>query len=294
MQLVQIQRDKETLQPALENLDLATRRLNDSLKKNKNAVIENSHKQLMKKWEVIRKKYQEYLKNGSDEALLRAETLALGFLENLKELLGLTSVDGSILNSSVKYACAAAKIVQDKMNAYDEFFENEEDSLTINKYLEEFPGLVHFLYVDRTTHRLTTPTMNFSTEEGLFTKKKIWFMINFAKTHLQEGTMSLMWKDTTFNYAYFLWFEDNSGAPLKPSVFPNSTLPLPGILYEDFYQKLKEICFPKMSPAKIRCYELFCVHLGLVTASSVLEQTRRLSATIWELRGHPSHAIDLL
>ncbi|KAJ8928402.1 hypothetical protein NQ314_019067 [Rhamnusium bicolor] len=174
------------------------------------------------------------------------------------------------------------------------FWESWKDSLTINKYLEEFPGLVHFVYVDRTTHRVTTPTLDFGTEESLLYKKKIWFMINFARIHLQEGSSSLMWKDTTFNYAYFLWFEDNSGAPLKPAVIPNCNLPLPGILCEDFYQKLKEICFPKMAPSKIRCYELFCMHLGLVTASCVLEQTRRLSATIWELRGHPSHAIDLL
>ncbi|KAJ8928403.1 hypothetical protein NQ314_019068 [Rhamnusium bicolor] len=121
MQLVQIQRDKETLRPAFENLDLATRRLNDSLKKNKNTAIENSHKQLMKKWEVIRKKYQEYLKNTSDEALLRAETLALGFLENLKELLGLTAVDGSVLKYSSKYMKEAAKIVKEKLSVFEEF-----------------------------------------------------------------------------------------------------------------------------------------------------------------------------
>nr|CAI5850418.1 unnamed protein product [Callosobruchus analis] len=303
MQQVQIQREKETLQPAFENLDLATRRLNDSLKKTKNSLVENSHKQLMKKWDVIKKKYQEYLKNASDEALLRAETLALGFLENLKELLSLTSVDSAILQLSVKSVKEVANGVQDKLAAFDEFLKakgiqnfslGSSDSLTVNKYLEEFPGLVHFIYIDRTTHRVTTPTLDFSSEEGEFTKKKIWSMVNFTREHLQEGNMSLMWKDSTFNYAYFLWFEDTSGAPLKPANFPTNISQSPGILCADFYYKLKELCFPKMSANKIRCYELFCIHLGLVTASYVLEQTRRLSATIWELRGHPSHAIDLL
>lgn len=65
-------------------------------------------------------------------------------------------------------------------------------------------------------------------------------MINFAQNHLQEGNnMSLMWKDTTYNYAYFLWFEDVSGMPLKPTVFPIANaakiLPLPGLLGDDFY-----------------------------------------------------------
>ncbi|KAG5880595.1 hypothetical protein JTB14_002400 [Gonioctena quinquepunctata] len=281
MQQVQIQRDKEILQPAFENLDLANRKLNDSLKKNKNSTVEVSHKQLTRKWEVIKKKYQEYLKSSSEEALLRAETLGLGFLENLKELLGLTSVDESILTSSAKYIRQVANIVGEKMEIFEEFFKvkgirnfslGSRDSLTINKYLEEFPGLVHFLYIDRNTHRITTPTPDFSTEEGSFSKKKIWFLIDFARKYLQRGCMQLMWKDTTFHYAYFMWFEDTSGAPLKPSVFPDQISALPGIMCEDFYQKLKGMCFPKMQPSK----------------------NRRLAATISELRGHPSQATDFL
>lgn len=62
-------------------------------------------------------------------------------------------------------------------------------------------------------------------------------MINFARKNLHTaGTLSLMWKDTTLNYSYFLWFEDQSGAPLKPSNFPQNNLPLPGILCENFYE----------------------------------------------------------
>lgn len=33
-------------------------------------------------------------------------------------------------------------------------------------------------------------------------------MVKFAREHMQQGHFSLMWKDTAFNYAYFLWFED--------------------------------------------------------------------------------------
>lgn len=64
-------------------------------------------------------------------------------------------------------------------------------------------------------------------------------MVEFSRCHLQEGYLSLMWKDTTFNYAYFVWFEDTSGSPMKPTVFPTNatkTLPLTGILCGDFYQ----------------------------------------------------------
>ncbi|XP_970712.2 BLOC-3 complex member HPS1 isoform X2 [Tribolium castaneum] len=299
MQFIQIQKDVETLRPAFENLELAMKRLNDALRKSKNNSIENSGKQLAKKWEMIRKKYLDFIKSKSDEALLRAETLALGLLENLKQLLGLTSIDEKIVESSQKETVEVAKIVSEKLNSYNEFLKVKSiRNFTLGSYLEEFPGLVHFLYIDRVNHRVTAPTLDFSADETIkLTKNKIWAMIKFSRNHLQEGNLSLMWKDTVFNYSYFLWFEDSSGTPMKPLVYPTNSskaLPLPGLLGNDFYQKLKEICFPKTSSSKIRCYELFCVHLRLVTASCVLEHTRRLAATIWELKGIKAHPIDLL
>lgn len=121
MQLVQIQKDVDTLRPAFENLDLAMKRLNDALKKNKNNTIEYSAKQLIKKWDIIRKKYLDFLKTTSDEALLRAETLALGLLENLKQLLSLMAVDDKILTSTRNQTAEVAKIVSEKLNSYNEF-----------------------------------------------------------------------------------------------------------------------------------------------------------------------------
>lgn len=122
MQLIQIQRDKEILQPAFDNLDLATKKLNDSLKKCKNKNIETCHKQLTRKWDVIKKKYMEFLKNSSDEALLRAETLNLGFLENLKELLNLTAIDDRNMATSERFVAEAGKIVHGKLKMFDDFF----------------------------------------------------------------------------------------------------------------------------------------------------------------------------
>lgn len=78
----------------------------------------------------------------------------------------------------------------------------------------------------------------FNVKNTIYTSSlfQIWFMINFARKNLQAGTMSLIWKDTTFNYAYFLWFEDLSGAPLRSVAFPDKNLTQPGILNEDFYK----------------------------------------------------------
>ncbi|XP_047112550.1 uncharacterized protein LOC124789278 isoform X2 [Schistocerca piceifrons] len=138
-----------------------------------------------------------------------------------------------------------------------------------------------------------------SVEDGVYLLFiiEIWSMVDFSRAHLQEGHLAIMWKDTTFNYAYFLWFEDASGAPLKPKSFQPSalkSLPVPGVLCGDFYKNLMELSFPKTSPSKIRCFELYCIHLGLATSSCVLEHSRRLAATIWEVTGLPNNPLDIL
>lgn len=307
IQTVQMQSDEDTLRPVFDNLDNSIKKLCDALKKTKHGGIEFAYKQLTKQWEFMKKKYLEFMKAHSAEALLRAESSTPGLLDTLKEILSLTCFDQTVLKSSQRHINVIAEGVAEKFLSYNDFLKvkalrnfplGSRHSLTINKYLEEFPGLVHFLYIDRSNHRVTAPTLDFNSEQtNTLTKKKIWSMINFSRSHLQEGHLSLMWKDTTFNYAYFLWFEDMAGSPVKPTIFPTNAskvLPQPGILCGDFYQKLKEACFPKISPAKIRCYELFCIHLGLATASCVLEHTRRLAATIWELKGHPNNPMDLL
>ncbi len=49
-----------------------------------------------------------------------------------------------------------------------------KNTLTIDKYLEEFPGLVHFIYVDRSQHYVTMPALDFSRDESVkLTRKKV-------------------------------------------------------------------------------------------------------------------------
>lgn len=308
LQSMQTQKDIDGVRHAFEFLDSGMKKIFDGLKKLKNVkAIDQCQKNLQTKWDFMRKKYIEFIKNPDSELMMRIESSTTGFLDCLKLLLQLTCLDEKILNDHKTVIDAVHRNVKYRLKDFSDFLKvkalrnftlGSRASLTINKYLEEFPGLVHFLYIDRHLHRLTAPSLDFNSEETtLLTKKKIWAMVDFARSHLQEGHLSMMWKDTTFNYAYFLWFEDTSGSPLKPKIYPTTVIknfPPPGIIIDDFYKRLIEACFPKMSPSKVQCYELFCIHLGLATSSCVLEHSRRLAATIWEVTGIPSNPADFL
>ncbi|XP_034233970.1 Hermansky-Pudlak syndrome 1 protein homolog isoform X1 [Thrips palmi] len=309
LQTLQVQKDSDGVKLAFEALDGAMKRTFDGLKKVKMTApsIESCSSKLQGLWDFMRRKYIEYIKAPLPDCLLRIESSSAGFQSLLCELLWRTCLDSIALHAAVSGVESGAEHVRKGLHDFSSFLEvkalcnftlGSRASLTINKYLEEFPGLVHFIYVDRSNHRVTAPSLDFSAQETVtLTKKKIWWMVELSRAHLQDGHFALMWKDTTFNYAYFLWFEDASGSPLKPKVLPTSALknfPMPGVMCGDFYQKLIECCFPKTSPSKIRCFELMCIHLGLATSSCVLEHSRRLAATIWEVTGMPGSPLDLL
>lgn len=122
MQIVQIQKDLETMKPAFENLDTAVKKLNDGLKKAKNSSLELSYKQLLKKWEYMRKKYVEFIKTHSNGSLLNAESSTMGVLDTLKELLHLTAFDNSVLNSTQACVKEITKNVSGKLESFNEFF----------------------------------------------------------------------------------------------------------------------------------------------------------------------------
>lgn len=121
IQTVQIQRDMETLRPAFERLDLGVKKLCDGLKKIKTSAVEQCYKQLLKKWDFTKKKYQEFLKNASEEALLRAETTVIAFLDNLKEILNLTSFDKTFLHVNRSHVEESANIMKEKLDCFNDF-----------------------------------------------------------------------------------------------------------------------------------------------------------------------------
>lgn len=282
--------------------------------------VERALQQVQYRWDNLKRSgLEDWLKGGDSNVPTRVDASLTSLVDLTRSAwrAACLCISASSTASQVESAVAMAS---EQMADYCHFLEVKalrnmtlgcRSTLTINKYLEDFPGLVHFLYIDRSTHQLTSPTLlpdeaadvpqesdTPASRTRSLTVSRVWSMVEFARSHLSKGHLSLMWKDTTFNYAYFLWFEDSSSNPLKVGELDENVieaLPLPGILCDDFYRAFCTQAFPGMDPSRIRIYELFCVHLGLATSPCVLEHTRRLAATIWEVAGSiDANPADLL
>ncbi|XP_038112878.1 Hermansky-Pudlak syndrome 1 protein homolog [Culex quinquefasciatus] len=302
IQNMQMQMDVENLRPAFDSLETYVKHTMDSLKKLKHNTTEADEavRNFTLRWENLRKRYVEYFKNSDGALIVTIESNMPMFVDAVKEVFKLLCAECSTLEHGLQRVSDIADMVEGRLTEVFNFLQvKSQKNFSMGSYLEDFPGLVHFIHIDRNNGRIVAPGLDHEHPDDVL-KERIWSMVELSRTYLHKGHTSMIWKDTTFSYGYFLWFEDVNGTALNPKELPDSTTSsskpslIAGILAGDYYHRMIEQGFPRSAPSKIRCYELFCVHIGLVTPTNVLEHCRRLSVTINDVTGCVGNPIDLL
>eukprot|EP01113_Clastostelium_recurvatum_P003563 TRINITY_DN11557_c0_g1_i3.p1 TRINITY_DN11557_c0_g1~~TRINITY_DN11557_c0_g1_i3.p1 ORF type:complete len:813 (+),score=167.06 TRINITY_DN11557_c0_g1_i3:109-2439(+) len=166
----------------------------------------------------------------------------------------------------------------------------EKAHLPILQYLHMLPGLVHYIFVDRTANRVQAPTItplhgqqyrdSASTQRMLtLLKGRVWDMYYHAHRHLAMGYTSMVMRSGDFQYSYRLWVEDDEGAE-QPLDLPRSQYPATPQSHK-FYKDLLRAQYPSQLP-QMKCYELYTLYLGILPAALVSKNDKALVALLLE------------
>lgn len=260
--------------------------------------------EIKKKWdeEKVREGIMQYLIQNPHQDMSASLERSLKFLySRLREIFLVLYLPPSPLSPMATRVSSAmtlaAELFIERLGDYKEYLiVKAQRNITMTTYIEEFPGLVHFIYVNRRTNQLMAPSLNItnspddvhSLDATQLLKEKIWRMMNWSQRKLHEGYFTVMAREGDYFYSYFLWFENNiTGAPevIQKPYRPDSTAPPPGILTGNFYKYLIHKCFPSVVTTGVHCNELFMMHVGLVNSQYVAAHCRQMAAKLSETSG---------
>jgi hypothetical protein len=152
-------------------------------------------------------------------------------------------------------------------------------NFTLGNYLSDFPGIVHFLVINRTQNKIIAPSLGAQGRSARYCHEIVQTLSKFHRRLVQCGYLGGFMKKKDLLYSYKLWFQ-NQGKVVSPenTVQYTPTQPRSQLLCM-LYHNMVQHYFGARAQL-VECFELLTIHIGEVPLEYVNDSASRLMQVV--------------
>ncbi|XP_032785024.1 uncharacterized protein LOC116922744 isoform X1 [Daphnia magna] len=182
------------------------------------------------------------------------------------------------LNPSLLYAAVelVSRVIDDIQLSIP--IESLSQPCRLTPLLNIYPGLVHFVLIDRKNHRMISPNLPLERDDSTF--GNMWKIFHTSLEWLNEGMHNLLWNDKQLCYSHAIWIEDEANKKLqwRPNWdIQTGTFGYPSLIGSGFYENLMKGGLEDEEADPTHYFQFFCIHLAITSPSIIVEQSERLA-----------------
>lgn len=147
-------------------------------------------------------------------------------------------------------------------------------NFTLGNYLSDFPGIVHFLVINRTKNKIIVPSLGAEGDSAQYCHRIIHCLYRFYRKLVQNGFLSGFMRKKDLLYSYKLIFQVQ-GRSVAPESDKQYIPPPQARLLCHMYGDMVKHYFGARAP-QVECLELLMIHIGEVPMGFVHDCSERL------------------
>lgn len=157
--------DADNVKVVVDKIDFYIGQVQQSLKAAKGSAtnadqLDGQLKSVEKKWSALKKKLGELMKISYKDVLKQLDSSLPSLIEILQQVFRVVYIDGpreSMENEDLCQLCESGLV--SALKGYHTIFSLNQHGLTVKSYMEEFPGLIHFIFINKTTGQIIAPEL---------------------------------------------------------------------------------------------------------------------------------------
>lgn len=152
--------DADNVKAVVDKIDFHIGLVQQTLKAAKTDELDILLKSLERRWTTMKKKLAELIRVSYKDVLKQLDSTLPALIEALQNIFRVVYIDGQqhlMKHEAVCQLCESS--IVNSLKGYHTIFSLNQHGQIVKSYMEEFPGLIHFIFVNKSSGRIIAPQL---------------------------------------------------------------------------------------------------------------------------------------